>query len=219
MGVWVPFNLHSRCNIFQYEFAFTFIGTTCNVSFNSSFSFNNFINTEVAKVVTAALTEQHLIKITKADRAIIFKLIPLLPFLRKKVTAFNIFKFMLWLYSDIWNLYGLFLLLKWLEISLRKYMLACSKLKFSTLIPICSCAPHILIIGLPSWVKLPWTCTILWTRSILSITCSIIRNTFSFIRLYLICLLILLRCLLTTLEKTNTRALWIFPLIHSINSN
>ena len=55
----------------------------------------------MAEVVLTALADQNVIKVSETDRAVVLKLIPLIPFLGKKVTNFNVFQFIVGLNEDV----------------------------------------------------------------------------------------------------------------------
>ena len=55
----------------------------------------------MAEVVLTALADQNVIKVSKTDRAVVLKLIPLIPFLGKKVTKFNVFQFIVGLNENV----------------------------------------------------------------------------------------------------------------------
>jgi hypothetical protein len=100
----VPFNLHVRGNIFQFKFTFAAVRACSFVRLNCSLSFHQFIGTEVAHIVETALASEHAVEIPETHWAVIFELIPMLPVLREKIAALNVFQLVFSLDHDIRNL-------------------------------------------------------------------------------------------------------------------
>ena len=87
----------------QFKFTFTFVRACTYKGFYCSFSLYDLICAKMTQIVLAALTDQHLCKISKADWAVVLKLIPQITFLGKKITTFYVFQLIFSLHWDITN--------------------------------------------------------------------------------------------------------------------